>query len=134
MRTALGALLTEPRFAAEAARLARRIAAAKPDRTAADALENVANGSDVHRAETREGLHSPIGVLAGLRASAFRSRDASWEDLRQRASPRADKTIAPVHVPQAIGVAALDDSFLSVLRNAVACLRPGDMIENDEVR
>jgi len=39
---ALRTLLTDPRFAAEAARLARRIAADEPDRTAAEALENVA--------------------------------------------------------------------------------------------
>jgi UDP:flavonoid glycosyltransferase YjiC (YdhE family) len=42
IRIALRALLTDPRFAAEAARVARRIAADEPDRTAAEALEHVA--------------------------------------------------------------------------------------------
>jgi len=42
IRAALDRLLKEPRFAAEAARLADRIAAEHPDRRAAEALECVA--------------------------------------------------------------------------------------------
>jgi UDP:flavonoid glycosyltransferase YjiC (YdhE family) len=42
IRTALGALLTDPRFATAADSLARRIAADSPDRTAAEALERTA--------------------------------------------------------------------------------------------
>lgn len=42
IRTALRALLDDPRFTAAAARAARRVAADKPDRTAAEALEHAA--------------------------------------------------------------------------------------------
>jgi UDP:flavonoid glycosyltransferase YjiC (YdhE family) len=43
IRTALRALLTDRRFAAEAALVARRIVADEPDRTAAEALEHTAH-------------------------------------------------------------------------------------------
>jgi UDP:flavonoid glycosyltransferase YjiC (YdhE family) len=43
IRTALRALLTDPRFAAAAALAARSLAADKPDRTAAEALEHTAS-------------------------------------------------------------------------------------------
>ena len=44
IRVALGALLTDPRFASAAALVARRIADDKPDQTAAEALERAAHG------------------------------------------------------------------------------------------
>jgi UDP:flavonoid glycosyltransferase YjiC (YdhE family) len=43
IRNALRTLLTEQRFAAEAAVLARRVAADEPDQTAAEALEHTAD-------------------------------------------------------------------------------------------
>ena len=42
IRTALQTVLTDRRFATEAARVARRIAQDEPDRTAAEALEHAA--------------------------------------------------------------------------------------------
>ena len=43
IRTALRALLTDPRYATQAALVARRLAADQPDRTAAEALEHTAS-------------------------------------------------------------------------------------------
>jgi UDP:flavonoid glycosyltransferase YjiC (YdhE family) len=43
IQTALRALLTDPRYATQAALAARRLAADQPDRTAAEALEHTAD-------------------------------------------------------------------------------------------